>query len=45
VRDLGGGLRQQRPALAHMRVAQQVGMPNQRTDGQAVCVDMQAVQA
>ena len=44
VRDLRGRLGQQWPALAHMGIAQQVGVPNQRTDGQAVRSDMQAIQ-
>jgi len=45
MRHLRGGLSQQGPALAHLRIAQQVGVSNKRSDAQAVSSDVQTSEA
>ena len=44
VRDLRGRLREQRPSLAHIGAAQQIGVPDQRPDCQAIRSGVQAIE-
>ena len=44
VRDLRGRFGKQWPTLAHVRAAQQIGVPDQRPDRQVILVGVQAIE-